>query len=76
MQRNQMVVMLTALLMASCATVAPKAVPPYSLLLDCQEPAQGVKTNGELATYTQQLREALRGCNRDKESLREWADKL
>ena len=75
MGREQIVVMLTALLMASCATVAPKSTPPYSLLPDSQEPAQGVKTNGELATYAQQLREALMGCNRDKESLREWVEK-
>jgi hypothetical protein len=71
--RRAIVVMFTALLMASCATVAPK--PPYNLLLECPEPAGGPRTNGELATYTQQLREALRGCNRDKESLREWAEK-
>lgn len=65
--------MLTALLMASCATVAPK--PPYALLLECPEPEMTFQTNGELAVYAQRLRDSLQGCNRDKESLREWAEK-
>lgn len=78
MNRNPrgIVALFSMLLLASCAAVAPTPVrilPPLELLQDCAEPSGSVDTNGALATYLLDLREALRGCNRDKESLREWA---
>jgi hypothetical protein len=68
--------LLSALLMASCAAVTPtstKLLPPASLLADCPAPAPTVSTNGELVDYILALRGALRLCNDDKAALREWA---
>lgn len=68
--------MLATLLLASCAAVSPTPVrllPPVELLQDCAEPPFTATTNGLLAEYALQLRDALRGCNRDKAALREWA---
>lgn len=66
--------MLAALLMASCASVTPqRLLPPVELLQDCPEPPFTATTNGLLAEYALQLRDALRGCNRDKAALRDWA---
>lgn len=65
-------------LLTGCATKATgvvKVVPPTHLMAECYEPAATTRTNGELVHYIEQLRETLRGCNRDKESLREWAEK-
>lgn len=62
--------------LAGCVTTRPspvKITPPPELLQDCREPAQAIKTNGELVGYALALRDALRGCNRDKQALREWA---
>lgn len=76
MHSHSRVIMLTALLMASCATVAPKdsrILPPVELLQDCAEPPGAFQTNGALAGYLIELRDALRGCNADKRALREWA---
>jgi hypothetical protein len=73
--RNR-VVLLSVLLLASCASVAPgpqRILPPADLLQTCQEPVGDVRTNGGLVRYIQALREALWGCNRDKEALRDWA---
>lgn len=72
----QRVVLLSVLFLASCAAVAPgtqRILPPVDLLQDCQEPAGGVETNGALASYLLSLKDALRGCNRDKAALRDWA---
>jgi hypothetical protein len=69
------VVMLSALLLASCASTLPgtRTTPPPELLQDCPEPTATVRTNRQLADYATRLRDALRGCNRDKAALREWA---
>jgi hypothetical protein len=75
---NRMV-MLTALLAASCATVAPDQPalrPPGALMQDCQAPPWQAGTNGALASTALALREALRLCNNDKAALREWAEKV
>lgn len=68
--------MLLALLLASCAAVGPgpqRILPPVELLQDCGEPPILAGTNGQLAETILNLRDALRGCNRDKAALREWA---
>lgn len=67
--------LLAALLMASCAAVTPpqRILPPVDLLQDCPEPPVTISTNGLLAEYALALRDALRGCNRDKAALREWS---
>ena len=70
------VMLLSALLLASCAAVTSpttKLLPPASLLADCPAPTATVGTNGELADYILTLRNALRLCNNDKSALREWA---
>lgn len=70
------VILLTGLLMASCATVAPKSVkvtPPMTFMVDCPEPEVDTATNGGLAKGITDLRGALRLCNNDKAALREWA---
>ncbi len=72
------VALLATLLLASCASVAPgpnRILPPYELLQPCGSEYPVPKTNGELARQRQSLLDALRGCNQDKESLREWVDK-
>lgn len=56
------------------APVVTRILPPVDLIQDCQEPAGDVSTNGALATYIEALKDALRGCNRDKKALREWAE--
>lgn len=69
-------ILLMSLLVASCAAVAPgpqRILPPVELLQDCPEPAILAGTNGQLAQSILNLRDALRGCNRDKAALREWA---
>lgn len=77
--RKPFVATMTALLMASCASVAPApglAVPPAHLLADCGEPTFNVITNRDLAEYTLELRNLLRGCNADKSALRQWAEEV
>lgn len=73
--RNSLVVLLAAL--SACTSVpvirTDKALPPAELLQDCPEPAGNPQTNGELARLALALRDALRGCNRDKQALREWS---
>lgn len=73
--RSSSGVLLSVLLLASCASVAPpqRVLPPLDLLQDCNEPALIAETNGQLAQSALNLRDALRGCNRDKAALREWA---
>ena len=74
--RKPYVAMMTALLMASCATVAPnpaRILPPAELLADCPEPGLDPSTNGALVQGILELRLALKGCNADKAALREWA---
>lgn len=71
------VLTLASLLLASCASVAPgpvRVLPPLELLQDCPEPLTQHDTNGRLAEGILALRDALRGCNRDKAALREWAE--
>lgn len=68
--------LLATLLLASCAAVTPpqRILPPIDLLQDCNEPPLQITTNGQLSEYALALRDALRGCNRDKAALREWAN--
>lgn len=69
-------IMLTALLMASCASVTPSGSPPWHLLQDCPDPATRVPaTNGELVRDRRVLKLALRECNDDKRALREWYER-
>lgn len=42
---------------------------------ECPMPVYNGETWGDLAAYTVQVRQSLRGCNGDKAALREWADK-
>lgn len=77
MRSSKAAVLLPVLLLVSCASVVPnpqRILPPVELIQDCQEPASGIQTNGELARYTRELLDALRGCNRDKAALRDWAE--
>lgn len=69
------VVLLAALLMASCASVTPSGAPPWALLEDCTAPQAELRTNGDLIPHIRALRNALRSCNDDKRALREWAER-
>jgi hypothetical protein len=74
--RKPIVACMTALLMASCATVAPnttRLLPPALLLEDCPVPGLDPSTNAAIAQGILDLRLALMGCNADKAALREWA---
>lgn len=74
--RAPVVVIMTALLMASCVTVAPKVErlsPPADLLRPCPEPEYDKSTNGGLASGLARFRESLGLCNADKAALREWS---
>jgi hypothetical protein len=65
---------LVLLLLPACGTVKyVKEAPPHELLLDCPTVIEKIKTNGELAETILAYRNALKACNIDKESLREWA---
>lgn len=60
-----------------CATPPPVQVPvkvrvPPALMQDCVDPAGDVSTNGGLVQYLRDLKDALSGCNRVTEALREW----
>lgn len=66
-----------ALALAGCAAVPPVQVPvkvrvPPALMQDCVDPAGDVSTNGGLAQYVRDLKDALSGCNRVTEALRDW----
>jgi hypothetical protein len=74
---RHMVALLATLLLASCAAVAPgpsRLLPPVELLQPCGGEYPVPTTNGALARQREALLDALRGCNRDKASLREWAE--
>lgn len=63
--------------LAGCASVPPVQVPvkvrvPPALMQDCAEPAGDVSTNGGLAQYVRDLKDALSGCNRVQGALRDW----
>jgi hypothetical protein len=75
MNPRSMVALLATLLLASCASVSgpTKVLPPWELLQPCGSTYPTPSTNGELARQRNDLLDALRGCNKDKESLREWA---
>ena len=52
-------------------------LPPEELLQECPFPATGgLSTNEDIVPYVRALRGALRGCNADKEALREWAKEV
>lgn len=68
--------LLLCLLVASCASSLPgvtKLQPPEALMAPCQQPLGAPRTNGALAEYALALKDALMGCNRQLDSLREWA---
>jgi hypothetical protein len=46
--------------------------PPADLSQACQEPGGDVSTNQGMAVYLLDLRDALRGCNAQLQSLRDW----
>lgn len=80
MRSADRIVMLCAILIATlwtagCATapVPQRDLPPLALLEPCEEPVAVLDTNDALVKYTLALRTALRLCNNDKESLRDWA---
>lgn len=65
------------LALSGCASVPPVQVPvkvrvPPGLMQDCAEPAGDVSTNGGLAQYVRDLKDALSGCNRVQGALRDW----
>lgn len=73
--RSSSLILLAAL--TGCATVATppvKMLPPVELVQPCPEPSGSPTTNGAMAVYLLDLRDALRGCNRQIDALREWAD--
>lgn len=70
--RVPLVVMLTALLCASCATVSPIR-PPAELLRDCVVGDTDFSTNAGLSRSLLAYKQALGLCNADKAALREWA---
>lgn len=78
MRCSRLITFLAVWALAGCAAmrvVPVRILPPPELSQACEEPAGGPQTNGELAQYALALRDALRGCNRRLEALREWADK-
>lgn len=70
---------LTSLFLVGCSTpsvdrvVYQKEYPPASLLLPCPKPIVEVLTNGDLATLSVELGQALDACNDDKQALRDWS---
>lgn len=53
--------------------VPVKVHPPAALLEPCPAPSPTATTNGELLAYLEDMASALRGCNQDKQALRDWA---
>ncbi len=51
-------------------------MPPAVYLQDVPEPQMRGRTNGDLANWALELREALRQSNGDKKALREWGERL
>lgn len=62
-----------ALLLTGCATTVGKQYPPSALLEDCRTGPLAFSTNTEVTMSIEALASALRKCNIDKSSLREWA---
>jgi hypothetical protein len=62
-------------LLGGCGTVqyAPTK-PPGALLQDCTEVVPKLSTNGSLAIYAADLKQALKECTADKRALRVWAE--
>lgn len=65
------VVLLSALLLASCATTLQR--PPADMMAACYVPVGDTTTNGGLSKYTRALKDALLGCNLQLDNLRRWA---
>lgn len=66
---------LLALFLTACSTTQiVREKPPAELLVDCNTVVEDVRTNGALTKTIIAYRSALRLCNIDKRSLREWAD--
>ena len=62
---------------SACAPDCPPPrpfLPPAVYLQDVPEPQMRGRTNGDLANWALELREALRQSNGDKKALREWVD--
>ncbi|UQZ90709.1 hypothetical protein C4J81_16460 [Deltaproteobacteria bacterium Smac51] len=61
--------------MSACAADCPPArpiLPPTVYLQEIPEPQLTGRTNGDLARWALELREALRQANSDKNALRDW----
>lgn len=74
---KRLLTLLSILALAGCASAPPVVKvqviqPPADLTQACQEPAQAVQTTRDMVTYLLDLRDALRGCNAQLESLRQW----
>ncbi len=54
-------------------TVVEKQYPPSSLTVDTEWPVELDATNGDLLTTIVRYRAALKSCNDDKVSLRNWS---
>lgn len=70
---------LVVLVLTGCASRGNAPVTPPAVLLEpCSpellESLPYGTDNKELSTYTIKLRSALRGCNVDKEALRQWKE--
>ncbi len=69
---------LTACLSACAADCPPPrpAIPPAVYLQDVPEPQMRGRTNGDLANWALEVRQALRQSNSDKAALRAWVKEL
>ncbi len=74
MRCSSLVALFLAVSLASCATSAPRALPPVEFLQDCGTIPPKPKTSGELSRQREALIADLKQCNRDKGNLRAWAE--
>lgn len=65
-------ILISLFLLAGCASAPQMDAPAESLLWDCPVPETPARTNGELATSLQKMKQALRYCNDDKAALRQF----
>ena len=64
--------------LAGCQTLRGPTLPapPAQALQPCPQPVLGGATNGALAVYADDLRSALKVCDLQVKTLREWANGL
>lgn len=65
---------MVSLLGCSSTPVVTVAVPSATWTAPCPEPILSLETNGDMAKTVLALRLALKECNDDKASLREWVE--